>query len=45
MNCFGTPIGPTWLEINTWVSLFGDNDTYQGDSTLEQKPLYANEGH
>lgn len=42
---FGTPIGPTWLEINTWVSLFGDNDEYHGDSKLEQKPLYAIEGH
>jgi hypothetical protein len=42
---FGTPIGPTWLEINTWVSLFGDNDDYHGDSKLEQKPLYAIEGH
>lgn len=42
---FGTPLGPTWLEINTYVSLFGDNDDYQGDSTLEQKPLYAIEGH
>lgn len=42
---FGTPIGPTWLEINTWVSLFGDNDNYQGNSKLEQKPLYAIEGH
>lgn len=42
---FGTPVGPTWLEINSWVSLFGDNDDYQGDSTLEQKALYAIEGH
>jgi len=42
---FGTPIGPTWLEINTWVSLFGDNKDYHGDSKLEQKPLYAIEGH
>lgn len=42
---FGTPIGPTWLEVNTWVSLFGDNDDYQGDNKLEQKPLYAVEGH
>ncbi|QVN04262.1 transporter [Pseudomonas rhodesiae] len=42
---FGTPVGPTWLEINTWVSLFGDNDDYQGDRKLEQKPLYAIEGH
>ncbi len=42
---FGTPIGPTWLEINSWVSLFGDNDEYQGESTLEQKALYAIEGH
>ncbi|NWE46772.1 transporter [Pseudomonas gingeri] len=42
---FGTPFGPTWLEINTWVSLFGDNKDYHGDSKLEQKPLYAIEGH
>lgn len=42
---FGTPIGPTWLEINTYVSLFGDNKDYHGDSKLEQKPLYAIEGH
>lgn len=41
----GTPIGPTWLEINTWVSLFGDNDDYLGNSKLEQKPLYGVEGH
>lgn len=42
---FGTPIGPNWLEINTYVSLFGDNKDYHGDSKLEQKPLYAIEGH
>ena len=42
---FGTPFGPTWLEINTMVSLFGDNDDYQGSSKLEQKALYAIEGH
>lgn len=42
---FGTPIGPTWLELNGWVSLYGDNDDYQGDGTLEQRPLYALEGH
>jgi len=36
---FGTPIGPTWLEINTMVSLFGSNDEYQGNSNREQKPL------
>jgi hypothetical protein len=42
---FGTPIGPTWLEINTYVSLFGDNKDYHGNSKLEQKPLYAIEGH
>ena len=42
---FGTPIGPTWLEINTMVSLYGSNDEYQGNSKLEQKPLYAIEGH
>lgn len=42
---FGTPVGPTWLELNAYVSLYGDNDDYQGDSTLEQKPLYTIEGH
>lgn len=42
---FGTPIGPTWLELNTYVSLFGDNNDYHGDGTLEQKALYAIEGH
>ncbi|WP_045193708.1 transporter [Pseudomonas sp. 2(2015)] len=42
---FGHPIGPTWLELNTWVSLYGDNDDYQGNSKLEQNPLYAVEGH
>lgn len=42
---FGTPIGPTWLEVNTYVSLFGANKDYHGDSKLDQKPLYAIEGH
>lgn len=42
---FGHPIGPTWLELNTWVSLYGDNDDYLGDRKLEQRPLYAIEGH
>ncbi|MFG0417203.1 transporter [Pseudomonas sp. zjy_8] len=42
---FGTPIGPTWLEVNAYVSLYGDNDDYLDDNTLEQKPLYAVEGH
>lgn len=42
---FGTPIGPTWLEVNTYVSLFGKNDDYIGDNKLEQKPLYAVETH
>jgi len=42
---FGTPIGPTWLEVNTYVSLYGDNEDYLGDNKLEQKPLYAVEGH
>lgn len=42
---FGTPIGPTWLELNTYVSLFGDNDDYLGDNKLEQKALFAIEGH
>lgn len=42
---FGTPFGPTWLELNTWVSLYGDNDDYLGNGKLEQKPLYALEAH
>jgi hypothetical protein len=42
---FGTPIGPTWLEVNAYVSLFGKNDDYLGDNKLEQKPLYAVETH
>jgi len=42
---FGTPFGPTWLEVNGYVSLYGDNDDYHGNSKLEQKPLYAIEGH
>lgn len=42
---FGHPIGPTWVELNTWVSLYGDNDDYLGDRKLQQHPLYAIEGH
>lgn len=42
---FGHPIGPTWLEFNTYVSFYGNNDNYQGNSKLEQRPLYAIEGH
>lgn len=42
---FGTPIGPTWLEFNTYASLYGDNNDYQGDNKLEQRPLYTVEGH
>jgi hypothetical protein len=42
---FGTPIGPTWLEFNTYVSLYGKNNDYIGDNKLEQKPLYALESH
>lgn len=42
---FGAPIGPTWLEFNTYVSLYGDNHDYLGENKLEQKPLYAIEGH
>src|ERR1700712_2436372 len=42
---FGTPIGPTWLEFNTYVSLYGENDDYFGNRKLEQKPLYAIESH
>ncbi len=42
---FGTPIGPTWLEFNTYASLYGDNHDYIGDNKLEQKPLYTLETH
>ncbi len=42
---FGQPIGNTWLEFNTWVSLYGDNDDYLGNQKLEQNPLWALEGH
>lgn len=42
---FGTPIGPTWLEFNGYASIYGDNNDYQGNSKLEQKPLYTIESH
>lgn len=42
---FGIPIGRTWLEINSYVSLYGDNDDYQGKRKLRQEPLYGLEGH
>ncbi|MBB3105106.1 transporter [Azomonas macrocytogenes] len=42
---FGHPIGPTWLEVNTWLSLYGDNDDYLRDRKLEQRPIFAIEGH
>ena len=42
---FGHPIGNTWLEFNTWVSFYGDNDDYLGNQKLEQDPLWAAEGH
>lgn len=42
---FGTPIGPTWLELNTYVSLYGNNNDYRGNGEFEQKPLYTIEGH
>ncbi|WP_211317710.1 transporter [Edaphovirga cremea] len=42
---FGQPIGPTWLELNTWVSFYTDNDEYHGEGQLSQRPLYAIEGH
>jgi hypothetical protein len=42
---FGTPIGPTWLELNTYVAFYGDNDDYQGNRKLEQKPIYTLESH
>lgn len=42
---FGIPIGQTWLELNTYVSVYGDNDDYIGDNKLEQRPLATLEGH
>ncbi|MBE4965101.1 transporter [Enterobacter cloacae] len=42
---FGVPLGPTWLELNSWVSFFTDNNDYQQNSRLEQRPLYTLEGH
>lgn len=42
---FGTPLGPTWLEINGYVSFYGDNDDFLGDNKFEQRPLYTVEGH
>jgi len=42
---FGHPIGPTWIELNAWVSLYGDNNDYRGDNKLEQDPLWTIEGH
>ena len=42
---FGHPIGPTWLELNSWVSLYGNNSEYQGGSKLEQDPFWSIEGH
>lgn len=42
---FGTPIGPTWLEFNTYVSFYGDNDDYIGSNKLEQRPMATLEGH
>ncbi|HFZ8995806.1 TPA: transporter [Citrobacter freundii] len=42
---FGYPIGPVWLELNSWVSFYTDNDDYLGNNTLSQRPQYAGEGH
>jgi len=42
---FGKPIGPTWIEVNTWVSLYTNNDDYLGNQTLAQRPQWAIEGH
>jgi len=41
----GYPVGPVWLELNSWVSFYTDNDEYLGDNTLSQRPQYAAEGH
>jgi len=42
---FGTPIGPTWLEFNTYVSFYSDNDDHIGRNKLEQRPMATLEGH
>lgn len=41
----GYPIGPVWLELNTWATFYTDNDDYSGNNTLSQRPSYAAEGH
>lgn len=42
---FGTPFGPTWLEINAYASFYQDNDDYIGHNKLEQRPLGTIETH
>jgi hypothetical protein len=42
---FGTPFGPTWLELNAYVSFYTDNEDYIGSNKLEQRPLGTLEGH
>ncbi|RYF32528.1 MAG: hypothetical protein EOO38_30900, partial [Cytophagaceae bacterium] len=33
------------IEVNTWVSLYTNNDDYLGNQTLAQRPQWAIEGH
>ncbi|QGG09038.1 transporter [Enterobacter cancerogenus] len=42
---FGTPVGHSWIELNSWINFYTDNKEYQQNSRLEQRPLYALEGH
>lgn len=42
---FGYPVGPVWLELNTWVNLYTDNKDYLGDNRYSQRPQYAAESH
>lgn len=42
---FGTPFGPTWLEVNVYASFYGDNDDYIVNNKLEQRPLGTIETH
>lgn len=41
----GFPIGSTWLEINPMVTFYQQNDRYQGNKRLAQRPLWLLEGH
>lgn len=41
----GYPVDSFWLELNTWAILYTDNNQYQDNKTLSQRPLYTAEGH